>query len=175
MNMREHSVKKLIEVCDEAHTKKLSEVSIKNIEKSVYNWTIKDSLKKNIVPTWENRFFREKYKHKMCSIIFTIKRNDKTYLIERIQQGILSAKDIASLDPTQLWPGGPWDITQKAIIEKELKLAMANGRMEDYVGMFQCGKCKSWKTTYYQLQTRSADEPATNFHTCLECGKRWKS
>ena len=39
---------------------------------------------------------------------------------------------------------------------------------------FTCGKCKSTKCTYYQLQTRSADEPMTTFVTCLDCGNRFK-
>ena len=39
---------------------------------------------------------------------------------------------------------------------------------------FICGKCKSKKCTYYQLQTRSADEPMTTFVTCLDCGNRFK-
>lgn len=30
------------------------------------------------------------------------------------------------------------------------------------------------KTTYYQMQTRSADEPMTTFVTCVNCGNRWK-
>ena len=41
-------------------------------------------------------------------------------------------------------------------------------------GLFQCSKCKSKKTTYYSLQTRSADEPMTNFITCTNCDNRWK-
>jgi transcription elongation factor S-II len=169
--MRQQSIKKILELCKDT----LSENSVKNIEKSVYNWAIHDSKIKNIVPTWENKTFREKYKQKMCSIIFTIKRNDQTYLIERIQNGVIKTKDIAWLDPVQMWPGGPWDTLKKERDEKEIRMAMANGRLEDYTGMFKCPKCKSWKTTYYQLQTRSADEPATNFHTCLDCDKRWKS
>jgi len=38
-----------------------------------------------------------------------------------------------------------------------------------------CSACKK-KTNcdYYQMQTRSADEPMTTFVTCLECDKRWK-
>lgn len=28
-------------------------------------------------------------------------------------------------------------------------------------GQFPCGKCKSGNTTYFQLQTRSSDEPMT--------------
>ena len=39
---------------------------------------------------------------------------------------------------------------------------------------FICGKCKSSNCTYYQLQTRSADEPMTTFVSCQNCGKRWK-
>ena len=41
-------------------------------------------------------------------------------------------------------------------------------------GIFQCRKCGSKKTTYYSLQTRSADEPMTNFITCVTCKNRWK-
>ncbi|KAF9193439.1 RNA polymerase II elongation factor [Haplosporangium sp. Z 767] len=40
--------------------------------------------------------------------------------------------------------------------------------------MFKCGKCKGRKTRYYQMQTRSADEPMTTFVTCINCGNRWK-
>ncbi len=39
---------------------------------------------------------------------------------------------------------------------------------------FQCGKCKQRKCQYYQMQTRSADEPMTTFVTCTVCGNRWK-
>ncbi len=31
---------------------------------------------------------------------------------------------------------------------------------------FQCGKCKKRQTSYYQMQTRSADEPMTTFVIC---------
>lgn len=39
---------------------------------------------------------------------------------------------------------------------------------------FRCGKCKQSKCTYYQMQTRSADEPMTTFVRCVNCGNRWK-
>jgi len=39
---------------------------------------------------------------------------------------------------------------------------------------FKCYKCKKRKCTYYEMQTRSADEPMTTFVTCLSCGNRWK-
>ena len=41
-------------------------------------------------------------------------------------------------------------------------------------GFFKCGRCKSKKTTYFEMQTRSADEPMTCFITCHNCGKSWR-
>ena len=37
-----------------------------------------------------------------------------------------------------------------------------------------CPKCKARKYTYYQLQTRSAEEPITIFVQCLSCNSRWQ-
>lgn len=45
---------------------------------------------------------------------------------------------------------------------------------EEVIGILKCGRCKTYKTTYYQLQTRSADEPLTTFVTCTNCDNRWK-
>jgi DNA-directed RNA polymerase subunit M/transcription elongation factor TFIIS len=40
--------------------------------------------------------------------------------------------------------------------------------------LYSCRKCKSRLVTYYELQTRSADEPATAFFTCHKCKNRWR-
>ena len=42
------------------------------------------------------------------------------------------------------------------------------------VSTFTCGKCKSKNCDYYQLQTRSADEPMTTFVTCMNCNNRYQ-
>jgi transcription elongation factor S-II len=47
--------------------------------------------------------------------------------------------------------------------------------LEACTDTFTCRKCKSKKCSYYQMQTRSADEPMTIFISCLECGARWRS
>ena len=41
-------------------------------------------------------------------------------------------------------------------------------------GIFACIKCKSKLTQYYEMQTRSADEPMTVFASCTQCGANWK-
>lgn len=37
-----------------------------------------------------------------------------------------------------------------------------------------CPVCKSDNVNVVQKQTRSGDEGATNFYTCLDCGHRWR-
>lgn len=39
---------------------------------------------------------------------------------------------------------------------------------------FKCGKCGKRKCTYYEKQTRSADEPMTVFVSCMNCGNKWR-
>ena len=54
-------------------------------------------------------------------------------------------------------------------------LEQADGLGEATTDMFKCENCGSRKTTFYQKQTRSADEPMTTFVTCCECGRKWRN
>ena len=51
-----------------------------------------------------------------------------------------------------------------AVLEHELK----TGAQSE---MYSCHFCGGKKVTLKQQQTRGADEPMTNFFTCLTCGK----
>ncbi|KAI5192057.1 hypothetical protein NEMIN01_1805 [Nematocida minor] len=37
-----------------------------------------------------------------------------------------------------------------------------------------CPECFSTTANYYQMQTRSADEPMTIFNTCTKCKHTWR-
>ena len=64
----------------------------------------------------------------------------------------------------------------KEIIDKKMKIDKNKyeTRMEASTDTFTCRKCKSKECTYYQMQTRAADEPMTTFVTCINCNNRWK-
>jgi DNA-directed RNA polymerase subunit M/transcription elongation factor TFIIS len=145
-------------------------------------------------PSWDNRRFVRRYKQKLHTLLCELTREERVavkldisgevvrvsaiatpQLLQRIQQKSVEARDLASLSPVQLWPNGPYARTELKLKRKELDMEMAKAVMDEgYEGMFKCGKCKSLRTTYYQLQTRSADEPMTTFVTCMGCGNRWK-
>ena len=49
------------------------------------------------------------------------------------------------------------------------QLAIKQGTKTD---LLKCGRCRKTNCSYFQLQTRSADEPMTVFANCNECGNR---
>jgi len=142
-----------------------------NLEKCVLNKSLRWANTTGTPATFENREFKIMYKCTALGLIGNFKRNPK--LIEQYREGVLP-KMILSLKPEQLEPNGLVAETQFKLKTKELQIEAGKRRHEDYNGMFKCGKCKSKKTDYYQLQTRSADEPMTTYVTCKECGNRWK-
>jgi transcription elongation factor S-II len=55
-----------------------------------------------------------------------------------------------------------------------MKITKENATKNNMQGFFMCPKCESRLTDCKQLQTRGADEPMTNFLTCLKCDNQWK-
>lgn len=141
-----------------------TDVKASNAEKSIYNWVVTNTPQDEA--SWESRQFRWRYKQRLMSILFNLKKNPD--LIE------VKPRAVGSLPPELLWPEGPYAKAIQDLREKETQRELAKLKMdEELQGILKCPKCKSNKTSYYQMQTRSADEPATNFCSCI-CGHRWK-
>lgn len=166
--MREHVTSKIATLMGPD-----SETITKNVEKAIFNWSVKRCKKLRDVPSWENPTFKDIYRRKAISILFNLKE-PRSQLVNRLKSGEVKTKDVADLSPDKLWPTGPYATSLKEREYRELVRDKNKGVEKDFKGAFQCGKCRSWRTTYYQLQTRSADEPMTTFVNCVDCGKRWK-
>ncbi len=141
-----------------------------NIERGIFNYVIDKSPNTKI---W-NENFEYKYKSRVLSIYSNL--NPESYvknnnLIDKLFNKEINEFQLCYLDPKGMFPE-KWESIYKEY-EFELKGSL-NQDNEVKDGMFTCGKCKSRKTKYYQLQTRSADEPMTTFVTCVKCGNRWK-
>jgi DNA-directed RNA polymerase subunit M/transcription elongation factor TFIIS len=165
----------------------------RNCERSVYNWAVQETRRRSDVASWENRLFRWRYKQRVFGLLQELKRGPRIethldvdpggvrvrlkiapQLVTRLQRKELDAKKIAWYTPEVLWLDGPAYQALFKLREKELAIEEARTKEEDYEGLFKCGKCKSTKTSYYQMQTRSADEPMTTYVTCRNCGLKWK-
>lgn len=139
-----------------------------NIEKSIYNYTITSATKRKVVKKWANEYFVLLYMNKFKIIFHCLKQN---IILDKIKHGEIVPQKIAYMSHTDLLPE-KWG---SQLEEKRLRLENKFfPKIEASTDNFTCGKCKSKACTYYQLQTRSADEPMTTFVTCTFCGNRWK-
>jgi len=138
-----------------------------NLEKGIYNATIQEANDKKIVKKWENNKFVTLYINRLRSIYFNL--TDE--LVDKVNNKTIKAHEIAYMTHQELRPA-KW---AKLIEVKKMKDENRyTPKIEASTDNFTCYKCKSKKCTFYQLQTRSADEPMTTFVTCLDCSNRWK-
>jgi len=140
-----------------------------NLEKGVFNYTIKESSNRKIIKKWENPYFVQLYIDRLRSIYINLKNKD---LLQQIKNGEITPQVLAFMSHQEMNPSN-W----KTLIDEKIKrdANKYSNNLQASTDMFTCKKCKSKKCTYYELQTRSADEPATIFVTCLDCGKNWKT
>lgn len=131
------------------------------MERSIWEETQRLCQDKMEWDTLENPMCRHMYQQLLMKIM----------LLKKTDPSSIDDAQIASKTPQELRPD-LW----KSIIDKQEKTneILFETRQEVATDDFTCPKCHQKKCTYYQLQTRSADEPMTTFVSCVNCGKRWK-
>ncbi|CCH40780.1 Transcription elongation factor [Wickerhamomyces ciferrii] len=114
-----------------------------------------------------------KYAQRLRSLTSNLRQKNNPELRNKINNGDLLPKVFINMSPREMAP----ESLKKELEEiKKKNLFNAQGATQEraVTDRFTCGKCKEKKVSYYQLQTRSADEPLTTFCTCENCGNRWK-
>ena len=152
----------------------ITEEEFCKIEQSVLSYTIKTANSRKMTKRWENPSIRKIYVNKMRSLYSNINGDGyirNTGLITKIKSGNFNLDNIAYMSFQELYPEH-W----KQMMDEKYKRdkMLYEEKAEAMTDQFKCGRCKSRKCTYYELQTRSADEAMTTFITCLNCGNRWK-
>ena len=145
-----------------------------NLEKGIYNFTIQTARQRNIVRKWDNAPFVMIYVDKFKSILLNLNVKStvhNTELLKRLKKGKFKAHELAFMTHQEIFPK-KW----KYLIEEKIKRDKNEGKVDLSAATdeFFCFKCKKRKCSYYEMQTRSADEPMTTFVTCLLCGNNWR-
>jgi DNA-directed RNA polymerase subunit M/transcription elongation factor TFIIS len=141
-----------------------------NLERGIYNYTLRESDTKNIVKKWDNGYFVQIYADRLRTVCINM---GSSHVIQLLATKQIKAHELAFMSHQDMNPD-KWSALIKA---KQLRdKHKYETKVEASTDNFTCpnSKCRSTKCTYYQLQTRSADEPMTTFVTCIDCGKRWK-
>jgi transcription elongation factor S-II len=145
-----------------------NEKNSSNLEKGIFNYALKEATRRKVIKKWDNPFFVQLYYDRLWSIYSNLKNPD---LVELVNNETIKAHTIAFMTHQEMLPE-KW----KELIDAKIKRDKHKfeNNIEAATDTFTCRKCHKNQCTYYQMQTRSADEPMTTFVQCISCGNRWK-
>lgn len=143
------------------------------LEKLMYELALELAGKKEIRKSWGNQIFKDMYTSIARRILVNLSPTSyikNKGLWERYVNKELTLEQIVRQNHYELCPEN-WQ--QLIDIQQKRERVQLEGDFSRATDRWQCNGCKMRKCTYYELQTRSADEPMTIFIHCLNCGKRW--
>jgi transcription elongation factor S-II len=143
------------------------EKNTSNLEKGIFNFALKEADRYKIIKKWDNKNFVQIYVDRLRSIMLNLKGD----ILQQVNDGTIKPHVVAFMTHQELCPN-KWDVLIDAKTKRDKNKFETN--MAAATDTFTCRKCKGNQCTYYQMQTRSADEPMTCYVSCLTCGNRWK-
>uniref|UniRef100_A0A6C0HUQ6 TFIIS-type domain-containing protein n=1 Tax=viral metagenome TaxID=1070528 RepID=A0A6C0HUQ6_9ZZZZ len=133
-----------------------------DIEKSIYNFSLEYAENNNTPFLLENI-----YLSKADELHCLLTGENLQKIIKFINDKKIDAKKIAFMRQNDL----NLLVSNKNYVDiikkRELNMMLSEKKGSS---AFECKKCKKRKCSITEKQTRAADEPATQFITCLECG-----
>jgi DNA-directed RNA polymerase subunit M/transcription elongation factor TFIIS len=139
-----------------------------NLEKGVYNYAIKEANSRKIIKKWDNPYFVQLYVDRLRSIYVNLKN---TELLIQVKKKEIPVQTLAFMTHQEMNPQQWKKLIEQKMVRDANKFTT---KIQASTDMFTCRKCKSKRSSFYELQTRSADEPSTIFITCLDCGGKSK-
>ena len=153
---------------------KFSKDKIRLLEKGIFDAAFNYALKNHVPRSWKSQIFIEIYRQIVRSVFCNIHPDSPVKnprLLTRVIDGEFPLHDIPAMTAYEMFPE-KWIELRDKQLQREQKILEGNkSRATD---QFKCRRCNKRECTYYELQTRSADEPMTCFISCLNCGKEWR-
>ena len=145
-----------------------------DLEMGIYNASLEEAKRRLVPLTWDHETFRWIYGMISKRVISNFQPNSyvrNSHLIERWREGEFTLQEIGHWSSYELHPTF-WKGLKDQQFRREQRILEGNVAMA--TDRFRCSRCQKKMTTYYEMQTRSADEPMTIFINCMNCGKQWK-
>jgi DNA-directed RNA polymerase subunit M/transcription elongation factor TFIIS len=130
----------------------------KLIEQSIYDFSV------DYATIQETPYLIDQIYESKADEIINLLKDKEIHLLKAIKEGVIDTSKIGFMKPAELNP----DKYNHIINKKKKEEDKINNQATSTV--YTCKKCKKNKCQVTQRQTRSADEPATTFVTCMECG-----
>ena len=131
-------------------------------------------IKRGEVIESSSDMFKKLYLNKSIQIYYNINPDSSiqnTSFLEKIKNGEIDLENVPKMTPQEIFPKH-WEKLQEK--QKATDEFLYLKKPEAATDEFKCSRCKERKCTYYELQTRSIDEPMTKIVRCLVCDHRWR-
>ena len=151
-----------------------SKTEIIALEKAIFKATFEVAVKNFVPRNWKSNQFKDLYKQISRTIVWNTHPKspiNNQRLVKRIKDGEFTLDAVPTMTCYELFPEHWKELADKQLIREQKLLEGDRSRATD---QYKCHRCGKRECSYYELQTRSADEPMTIFITCLNCGKRWR-
>ncbi|KAJ2395385.1 AAA+-type ATPase, partial [Coemansia sp. RSA 2603] len=126
--------------------------------------TIEFEKTKSVSPT---------YRARIRSLCLNLRDKKNPDLRNSVINGNISVERFCSMSSEEMASKELKETINK-MKEENLSNAKAPVAEVAITDQFRCANCKNRKCSYYQMQTRSADEPMTTFVTCVVCNHKWR-
>jgi DNA-directed RNA polymerase subunit M/transcription elongation factor TFIIS len=149
-------------------TEKRKRAIVEEIERGILNKSIRICNDMNIISTWTIGRFVDIYKSTrltLCSVIEKI--NTFEHIEKMVMDKTVEWCDIVYIKLYEIRPDLYRDI-ELEIKQKDNMSVVVEYREDGWV----CSKCKGTKYKVHVVQTRSSDEPASEYRVCGDCNHR---
>jgi DNA-directed RNA polymerase subunit M/transcription elongation factor TFIIS len=163
-----------LNICKQKFAKLLNKNDILKLEKSILGSAITDANKKLVLKSFDNSLFRICYMNAVRRIVSNLDPKcyvNNTQLLEKIKNKDIDIEILSQMNSMDYAPYLYVDMRERQLLREQQQL---EGNKAMATDLFKCNRCKKRETTFYELQTRSADEPMTKFITCVNCGNHWR-
>lgn len=151
----------------------LSPRHVRALEVGAWNWAIGQCERRGNTKVFDHVLrddYRRRVAHCATNLCTGALGNGNTWLLPLVLAGSVEPYDVAFMDACSLNAHRSQrfadDKRRRNLHDRTQYLAVST--------LFTCPKCAAARTTYRQLQTRSADEGSTLFIHCLACGHDWR-
>jgi transcription elongation factor S-II len=152
-----------------------TEEAVRGLETAVFRSAFEQAKRHYVPRNWASMHFQELYKQTTRQILWNLHPSSPVKnprLLQRIQEGEFPLEQLATMTAYDMYPEHWHALAEKQLVREQKILEGNKSRATD---QYKCHRCGKRECTYYEMQTRSADEPMTIFITCINCGKQWRN
>jgi DNA-directed RNA polymerase subunit M/transcription elongation factor TFIIS len=153
----------------------LSDIEVADLEIGIFNATIDYANSLKIQLSWKCPMLVNTYLNIARSLYSNLDTDcyvKNNYLFEKIKNKEIIPHNLAYMSYEEMYPERWRSIVEKNKLRFKTAYEIKQVAMTDAI---KCGHCKNNKVSYYELQTRSGDEPMTQYFNCIVCGHKWKN